>query len=236
MRYLYGIYLLLTITGSAFTESKVHEDAIFPYRLVCPAAWEEIEKNDSLVVLQDVSPGKKAQLKLRKYPINTSVILEPMNWSRINYTVNREFASELGEVLSSDTSSSKKIGDLRAFEFLALYTEEAGDKTVWWAEYCRWTERNNFGYLVQIMGDTLDIQENFSTYKAVMDSIRIMDIATPIAVRKLSYVTTVVVPGGDVRARYDLLGRKELQSVPPRSGMLLQNGKKVLQMQELFIR
>jgi hypothetical protein len=237
MRYIRGIFLLLTFTATGFTESNVFLDTFFPYRVVCAPVWVEREKNDSLFILQDSSPGKKTQMQLRRYPIDSGVISEPMNWSRLNFMVNRELASGVGRILWEDSGSTIKLGELRAFELFALYSQKVGNNTVWWAEFCRWTERNNYGYLAVIMGDTsdlkLDLGGTASIYQSMMDSIDIMDFSTtvvapsrhssPVVIRKTQALTT----------GFDLLGRKEPPHKLHRSALLLRKGEKTLLLREM---
>lgn len=231
---------VLMIAGVASAEMKVFTDASFPYRVISPSTWVEKEKNDSLFVLQDMTEGKKTRLKLTRYNIDTSVIKDTTNWSCVNYIVNHDMANRLGNVIWDDTSRSVRIGDLRAFELCAFYTQELGDEVVKWAELCRWTERNNYGYCIELVGDTLDLMNNFlqenSSYMALMDSISIMELAATGTMRPQTQYRMTILRSRGVAEWYDLLGKRTLPPTLGRSALLLRNREKVLLLRKSSVR
>jgi len=220
-----------------FAESKVFIDANFPYRVVCATSWVEMVKSDTLFSLRDATPNKKTQLQLRRYQItDTNYSHETMNWSRLNYVVNRELADGVGETIGSDTSTGRKLSGMCAFELFAFYSQETTGKKVWWAELCRWTERNRFGYLVSIIGDTLDLMKNLPAYKTMLDSVDIKDIvSTPVGV-PASFNPAASHSAISYRAEYDLLGRIEGTAGTPRTMLIIRQGKATLQLRELHAR
>lgn len=230
------IMTTLCATGG-FAESKVFIDAMFPYRVVCATSWVEMVKSDTLFSLRDATPNKKTQLQLRRYQItDTNYSHETMNWSRLNYVVNRELADGVGETIGSDTSTGRKVSGIRAFELFAFYSQETSGKKVWWAELCRWTERNRFGYLVTVIGDTLDLMKNMPAYKTMLDSVDIKDIvSTPVTV-PATFIPAASHSAISYRADCDLLGRIEGTAGTPRTMLIIRRGKTTLQLRELHAR
>ena len=211
-------------------DTQVFQDEAFPYRIVCKPEWTETTKNDSMLTLNYSAPGKKTRLQLKKYPIDSTYDTTTFEWSRLNYAINKELAIGFGRLIFVDTGATKKVGEYRAFEMFAFYSESTATQIVWWAEYARWTEHDGYGYLVSIIGDTTEMRENYAVYKTLMDSISLGDLPT------------ALLPGPDLRhqrantlpllsnrrqaaAHLDLLGR-EVQSFSQRKNRLLV-GKKL---------
>jgi hypothetical protein len=173
------VFILFLISLAASAENKVFVDAAFPYRIVCKTEWVQELKNDSLLLLKNSSPGKKTRLHLQKYPIDTGYDYSNKSWSRLRFAVNKEIATNIGQLMWFDSTVNKKLGNYRAFEICAYYSEKSASGTVWWAEYSRWTDHDGFGYLASIIGDTTDIRLNCTTmYKAILDSISISQLTT----------------------------------------------------------
>jgi hypothetical protein len=211
-------------------ETMVFQDEAFPYRIVCKPEWTETLKNDSMLTLNNSDSGKKTRLQLKKYPIDSTYDTSTYEWSRLNYAINKELAIGFGKLLFVDTGATKKIGEYRAFEMFAFFSESTSTQTIWWAEYARWTEHDGFGYLVSIIGDTTEMRDNYIVYQSLMDSV------------SLGSLTTALLPGPAHRhrdahslpflsnrqqkaAHLDLLGR-EVSSFSQRKNRLLV-GKKL---------
>jgi hypothetical protein len=171
--------LLFMIIPVASAENAVFTDAAFPYRIVCKTGWIQETKNDSLFVLKNTASGKKTRLQLQKYSIDTGYDFTSQDWSRLHFAVNKELASNIGQLMWFDSLPNKKLGNYRAFEICAFFSEKSATGTIWWGEYSRWTDHGGFGYLASIIGDTADIRANTTAiYKALLDSISISQLGT----------------------------------------------------------
>jgi hypothetical protein len=171
--------LLFLLSLSVSAENAVFVDAAFPYRIVCKAGWAQEMKNDSMLIVKNSSAGKKTRLQLQKYSIDSGFDLSNKGWSRLRFAVNKELATNIGQLMWFDTTTNKKLGNYRAFELCAYYSEKSDNGTLWWAEYSRWTDHDGFGYLASVIGDTADIRQNCTTiYKAILDSISISQLGT----------------------------------------------------------
>ena len=183
-----------------------------------------------MLILNNSVPGRKTRLQIKKYPIDSSYDTTSFEWSRLNYAINKEFAIGFGKLLFVDTGATKKVGEYRAFEMFAFFSESTSTQIIWWAEYARWTEHDGFGYLVSIIGDTTEMRENYVSYRSLMDSV------------SLGSLTTALLPGPGRRhrdahslpflsnrqqeaAHLDLLGR-EVSSFSQRKNRFLA-GKKL---------
>jgi hypothetical protein len=173
---------IMTIFMIAFVvaaENTIFTDPTFPYRIVCKTVWVQEAKNDSLVLLKNSAAGKKTQLRLQKYSIDTAIDFNSYSWSRIRFAVNKELASTIGQLMWFDSLANKKLGNYRAFEICAFFTEKSTTGTTWYGEYSRWTDHGGYGYLASVIGDTADIRANTTTtYKALLDSISIPQLNT----------------------------------------------------------
>jgi hypothetical protein len=159
-------------------ETTVFVDATFPYRIVCKTGWLQELKNDSMLILKNSASGKKTRLQLQKYSMDSGYDVNNKDWSRLRYAINKELATAVGQLIFVDTSAQKKLGNSRAFEIFAFFSEKSNNKTLWWAEYSRWTDYNGSGYLASIIGDTTDMKENYVHYKALMDSVSLSQLPT----------------------------------------------------------
>jgi hypothetical protein len=194
---------------SSAAETTVFIDPCFPYRVVCKTEWVQETKNDSMLVLKNSTPGKKTRFQLQKYRMDTSFDVDSKDWSRLNFAVNKELALAMGRLVFIDTSASKKLGNFRAFEIFAFFREKSGNDSIWWAEYSRWTDHDGFGYIASIIGDTIDIKQNYASYKALMDSVTISQLTTRAIYDGRNILKS---SGRSVRhpssARYTVSGRK----------------------------
>lgn len=197
----------------ANAETQVFQDAVFPYRISCKTEWTQEIKNDSTFQLKTTASNKKTRFQLKKYLLDSNETKELMRWSRINFAVNREIAGKLGTVVSSDSGINKKVGDLRAFELIALYLQTAaGGDSIWWGELSRWTEYRGYGYYIAVIGDTADIVRNRTAYKALLDSVTIT-AGTTFSIPMSGGSQKFTLPGSTpfTGAMHDLLGRKFVQ-------------------------
>jgi hypothetical protein len=170
--------LLFMIVPVVQAENTVFADAAFPYRIVCKTGWGQETKNDSLLVLKNTATGKKTRLQLQKYSIDTGYDFNSQDWSRLRFAVNKELASNLGQLMWFDSLPNKKLGNYRAFEICAFFSEKSGAGATWWGEYSRWTDHDGFGFLASIISDTADIRANTTViYKALLDSISISQLS-----------------------------------------------------------
>lgn len=202
------MFFLLVSFLPASAETQVFQDAVFPYRISCKPDWIQEIKNDSMFQLKTTVSGKKTRVQLKRYPLDTSGTRELMGWSRVNFAVNREIADKLGTVFSSDSSINKKIGDLRAFELLALYLQTQASDSIWWGELSRWTEYRGYGYYVAVIGDTADVVNNRVAYKALLDSVSITAGMTPLISPRAEYARLPLsATASRIGAPHDLLGR-----------------------------
>ncbi len=200
---------LLAAALPLYAESCVFLDNAFPYRIVCQPEWVEALKNDSLLVLNNTSPGKKTRFQLKKYLIDSTYNPDNMEWSRLNYAVNKELATTFGKLVFVDTGAAKKLGDYRAFEMFAFFSDSNKTQTTWWAEYSRWTEHDGYGFLVSIVGDTIDIKQNYMTYKSLFDSMSVTRMNTPIVHDRAAVKRPAIRASTPLSpTRYDLLGRE----------------------------
>ena len=200
------IALSICLMGNAQVRVLLNES--FPYRIVCEHDWVETVTNDSTLVLDHVSSGTKTRFQLKKYGIDSTFNHETFEWSRLSFAINKEWAIQIGKLVFVDTGATKQLGGFRAFEMFAFFAESTATQKVWWAEYCRWTDHDGFGYLVSIIGDTLEMKQNYQTYKTLFDSISISRIYTPISNHRTQKALSVSRdPISRIPPRHDLLGR-----------------------------
>ena len=208
-----------------YAEMQVFENEVFPYRVVCETGWIETNSSDSLLVLDNTEPGKKTRLKLKRYTLGSTYSSEYMEWSLMNFAYSKEIAYSFGRLIFFDTTATKKLGGHHALELFAYYTDSS--KTVWFAEYDRWTEHNGYGYLASIFGDTLDMKQNFPTYTAMIDSISFSYLTVPLFRNGVEMYPLPLLKNQTEMPLlwYDLLGR-EIAIIPRYHNHLLV-GKKV---------
>ena len=203
-----AVYIIIAVHLLVRAENLIFSDSVFPYRIVCKPEWAEVIKNHSMFVLDNTIPGKKTRFQLKKYKIDTTYNFDNKEWSRLNYAINKKMAFNFGRLIFTDTGSAKKLGNHRAYELFAFFSQVPETDTVWWAEYSRWTDHDGVGFLVSIIGDTLDMKENYATYKTLFDSISITGItsvARNIRTRRRPVVR--IIHTATYRIRFDLLGR-----------------------------
>ncbi len=204
--------LFFLIVLSVRAETAVMVDAAFPYRIICGTQWIQELKSDSLLQLKNTATGKKTRFQLHKYTIDTvqydSLSRTNQTWSRLRYAVNYKLAQTAGRVIRVDSTANKKLGKYRAFELVAYFSEKSGTGTLWWAEYSRWTDHNGSGYLASIIGDTLDIlnNENFTNYKALLDSISLSRLTTTLNYSRFMETTSKSFDKFSAHS-YNVLGR-----------------------------
>jgi hypothetical protein len=208
-RYSMAFYLLISFFP-VNAETQLFQDAVFPYRISCKTEWIQEIKNDSTFQLKTTITGKKTRIQLKRYALpDSNGSREIMGWSRVNFAVNREIADKLGTVISSDSSINKKMGDLRAFELLALYLQTQASDSIWWGELSRWTEYRGYGYYVAVIGDTADLVNNRVAYKALLDSVSITAGVTALVPQREETIRQpLCVSQPRTGAVLDLLGRK----------------------------
>jgi hypothetical protein len=218
----FAVLSVCVITGA---QIRVFQDEFFPYRIVCKPEWVETLKNDSTLILDKVSSNTKTRFQLKKYRIDSTFDRETMEWSRLNFAINKELAVNFGKLVFVDTGAAKKLGTFRAFEMFAFYSESTATKKVWWADYCRWTDHDGYGFLVSIIGDTIDMKQNYTTYKAIFDSLSISRIDVEIAQGgRAVCLPATRTPLPLSPPRHDLLGRIVPSTI--RKGNLFIVGKK----------
>jgi len=206
-----GLIVIVILSTGYAIENTVFIDDVFPYRLACKPEWNEVKKNDTLLLLENTTPGIKLRFQLKKYEIDTSFFdTEEMDWSRWQFVTNTGIADGFGTLWFSDSGETVKIGSLPAFRYFAFFKMAAGTDTVWLAQYDSWTEKDGSGYLVSLFGDTTTMVSYFSQYKAVVDSLRIEASATSLSAVALSRHLSVNNQAAlHVNGFHDLLGRPQ---------------------------
>jgi hypothetical protein len=164
------LQLLSVLTVTAFSGEQVFTNAMFPYRVVCTSEWVEVEKSDTVLILENNTPGKKTRMEMYRYTLDTTGVVKNINWAAFNFYITKELTYSFGKLVFFDTSAVKKLGGYRAYELYAMLSDST--KKTWWAELNRWAKSEKYGYLVTIFGDTTDMKENHSTYSAMLDSIQ----------------------------------------------------------------
>lgn len=163
------LMLLSVVIFSTFAEEQVFTNTTFPYRVVCKPEWVEVQKNDTVLILENSTPGKKTRMEMYRHTLDTVSAVKHINWASLNFYITKELTYSFGKLVFFDTSAIKKLGGYRAYELYAMLSDST--KKTWWAELNRWAKSEKYGYLVTIFGDTSDMKENYSTYSAMMDSI-----------------------------------------------------------------
>lgn len=163
------LQLLSVLTVTAFSGEQVFTNATFPCKVVCTSEWVEVQKNDSVLILKNSTPGKKTRMEMYRYTLDTVGVVKNINWAAFNFYITKELTYSFGKLVFFDTSAVKKLGGYRAYELYAMLSDST--KKTWWAELNRWAKNEKYGYLVTIFGDTTDMKENYSTYSAMVDSI-----------------------------------------------------------------
>jgi hypothetical protein len=225
--------LLFMIVPVAWSENTVFTDAAFPYRIVCKTGWTQETKNESLLVLKNTASGKKTRLQLQKYSIDTGYDFNSFDWARLRFAVNKELASNIGQLMWFDSLPNKKLGNYRAFEICAFFSEKSAAGTIWWGEYSRWTEHEGLGYLASIIGDTADIRANTTAiYKALLDSISISQLSTR-AARQVAGFPKVAMGRFSISSSiwYNALGRYTYSNGRQHGAILVKKDLKQLLMQ-----
>jgi hypothetical protein len=213
-------------------QNTVYSDEIFPYRIVCKNAWVQQVKNDSVLILKNSAAGKKTQFQLQKYVIDTGYDAQNKTWSRLRYMINQELAARIGRVIWVDSTEAIRLGNYHAFELFAFYSDLSGGQTTWWAEYSRWTDHDGSGYLASVIGDTVDMRQNFQIYKALMDSVDISQLAATRSVRGVKGIKCFVQRYPVSRATwYDLLGRDGRTAGPRPNAILVKKNMKQIRTQ-----
>lgn len=212
--------MLTSIVTNA--DIRVFLDEYFPYRIVCKPEWNETLKNDSTLILDKVTTGRKTRFQLKKYVIDSTFNRQTMEWSRLNFAINKELAVGFGKLVFVDTGTMKKLGDYRAFEMFAFFSESTATQKVWWAEYCRWTDHDGFGFLASIIGDTIEMKQNYSTYKALLDSMSVSQMHTAVVGgRSVADLRLSRDPSTRSPPRHDLLGRLLPASIKKSNQLLI---------------
>jgi hypothetical protein len=224
-----GCVVLLAVFFT-FAEVRIFLDESFPYRIVCKPEWNEALKNDSTLILDKISTGTKTRFQLKKYVIDTTFNRETNEWSRLNFAINKELAVNFGKLVFVDTGAAKKLGDYRAFEMFAFFSESTATQKVWWAEYCRWTDHDGYGFLASIIGDTIEMKQNYATYKTFLDSISVSRMHTEVLWReKVAGLRVSRDQSPRSPPDHDLLGRSIPSSIKKNNQVLV--GKKIQQCQ-----
>jgi hypothetical protein len=224
-----GCVVLLAVFFT-FAEVRIFLDESFPYRIVCKPEWNEALKNDSTLILDKISTGTKTRFQLKKYVIDTTFNRETNEWSRLNFAINKELAVNFGKLVFVDTGAAKKLGDYRAFEMFAFFSESTATQRVWWAEYCRWTDHDGYGFLASIIGDTIEMKQNYATYKTFLDSISVSRMHTEVLWReKVAGLRVSRDQSPRSPPDHDLLGRSIPSSIKKNNQVLV--GKKIQQCQ-----
>jgi hypothetical protein len=224
-----GCVVLLAVFFT-FAEVRIFLDESFPYRIVCKPEWNEALKNDSTLILDKISTGTKTRFQLKKYVIDTTFNRETNEWSRLNFAINKELAVNFGKLVFVDTGAAKKLGDYRAFEMFAFFSESTATQKVWWAEYCRWTDHDGYGFLASIIGDTIEMKQNYATYKTFLDSISVSRMHTEVLWReKVAGLRVSRDQSPRSPPDHDLLGRSITSSIKKNNQVLV--GKKIQQCQ-----
>ena len=224
-----GCVVLLAVFFT-FAEVRIFLDESFPYRIVCKPEWNEALKNDSTLILDKISTGTKTRFQLKKYVIDTTFNRETNEWSRLNFAINKELAVNFGKLVFVDTGAAKKLGDYRAFEMFAFFSESTATQKVWWAEYCRWTDNDGYGFLASIIGDTIEMKQNYATYKTFLDSISVSRMHTEVLWReKVAGLRVSRDQSPRSPPDHDLLGRSIPSSIKKNNQVLV--GKKIQQCQ-----
>jgi hypothetical protein len=224
-----GCVVLLAVFFT-YAEVRVFLDESFPYRIVCKPEWNEALKNDSTLILDKISTGTKTRFQLKKYVIDTTFNRETNEWSRLNFAINKELAVNFGKLVFVDTGAAKKLGDYRAFEMFAFFSESTETQKVWWAEYCRWTDHDGYGFLASIIGDTIEMKQNYATYKTFLDSISVSRMHTEVLWReKVAGLRVSRDQSPRSPPDHDLLGRSIPSSIKKNNQVLV--GKKIQQCQ-----
>jgi len=215
-----GCIAVCMAAAAIHADITVFSDPVFPYRIACKTEWVQDTKNDSTFILKNSASGKKTRFQLQKYPIDTSYDVNAKEWSRLRWAVNKELAIGMGQLIFWDTLASKKLGNYRAFELFAFFSQKSdsasGGTTIWWAEYSRWTDHDGFGYLASVIGDTTDVKTNYNngSYRALMDSINISQLTTIAQPRGAEFSRPVLTPvSTSSTAWYAVSGRTLRSSV-----------------------
>lgn len=203
------IAALAAVCMPVFSENLVLLNDAFPYRVVSSPGWVESLKNDSVLILDYNVSGKRNQFRLERHKIDTTSNLQNREWSRLQYTVNKEFAAEVGRQVYADSGQEIKFGGCQAYEMFAYYSRSEGGGVVWWADYARWTEKDGYGFLASIIGDTLEMKRNLETHRAFLDSISLTRLSTAALPRPHDgTVTRTAGTAPSVNSgAFDLLGR-----------------------------
>jgi hypothetical protein len=212
--------LCLSCTGALSAEKLIFEDASFPYRVVCEPGWAEVEKNDSVLILDNTASAKKIRMELYRYSIDTAGMTKNIDWAEFNFSINKELTYSFGRLVFFDTTVAKQLGGYHAYELFAILSDSGG--TTWWAEYDRWAKHENYGYFASIFGDTSDLKENLLVYTAMMDSISFTCMNTPLLEHdmKIHHRPIIKLHSRSPYRWHDLLGR-EIVDVPRYRNRLL---------------
>jgi len=204
-------------------EKMVFEDASFPYRVVCEPGWEEVVKNDSVLILDNITSEKKTRMELYRVTIDTSGMTKNIDWAQFKFSVNKNITYSFGRLIFFDTAATKQLGGYRAYELFTINSDSS--KTTWWGQYDRWAENGAYGYFASIFGDTANMKENLPEYIELMDSISFVRMNTPVVQPELNRYRNVSVrrrETDDVSLPWhDLLGRELINSQGYRNRLLV---------------
>jgi hypothetical protein len=207
------MFFLMVILTAPSLQAETYSDSLFAFRVELKDNWALDQANDSEYYFKDTAAGKKTRLHLKKYTLDTSYNFDTQEWSQLSFAVNKGIAEQTGKVVFSDTSSSKRLGDLHAYELFAYFSQMVNNKTVWWAEYSRWADTDGIGFFVSIIGDTTEIKPNFTSYKSMVDLVAVHPPVLHLInhTRGSRYALKVITPDKNP-GWIDLMGRKTLIS------------------------
>jgi hypothetical protein len=94
------LLLFFATTIEPFAEELIYTDISFPYRVVCKPGWIEVMKNDTVLILENSTPGKKTRMELYRYNIDTGVTRH-FNWAAFNFLINKELVYSFGKLVFS---------------------------------------------------------------------------------------------------------------------------------------
>ncbi|HEX3019552.1 MAG TPA: hypothetical protein VHP36_04590 [Chitinispirillaceae bacterium] len=202
-----AVLCFFKILVASESDASVFENSSFAFRVELSSNWVPDQETDSAYYFKDVNQGKKTRLHLKRYILDTTYNFNTNEWSQLSFAINKEFAQKTGKIIYSDTSVSIKLGEFRAYELFAFYSQNVDNKNVWWAEYCRWTDVNGLGYFVSIIGDTAEMKTNFSVYESIMNLIVVNPSAVKMRVYTAERHATVPVSAVYSPGMVDLMGR-----------------------------
>jgi len=166
--------MLILLSNPLHSQTTVQAD--IGYSITLPAKWVQQKESNIDYSYYDSSLTYKAFFWISVFNFNQSNFSPQGAWTKAaltNHLLDVENSiNPFGVTIYLDSSKNPKISDKWAPEAFSVY--RAGDAVKSdFSEFVIFTEMNNAGYQISIVGDSLDVRNNIRYYIDILGSIAI---------------------------------------------------------------